>query len=63
MTIVTNIPRDAVSHISSLSIFNTNLTIKLSEDGKQYSIKYEKLVPILVKAIQELEAEVQALKG
>ena len=42
---------------------NTNLTIKLSEDGKQYSIKYEKLVPILVKAIQELEAEVQALKG
>ena len=42
---------------------NTNLTIKLSEDGKQYSIKYEKLVTILVKAIQELEAEVQALKG
>ncbi len=42
---------------------NTNLTVALSGDGKQYSMKYEKLVPILVKAIQELEAEVQALKG
>ena len=42
---------------------NTNLTIKLSEDGKQYSMKYEKLVPILVKAIQELEARVATLEG
>ena len=49
---------------------NTNLTINLSEDGKQYSMKYEKLVPILVKAIQELsstvnelETEIHNLKG
>ena len=41
----------------------TNLTVSLLGDGKSYGMKYEKLVPILVKAIQELEAEVQALKG
>jgi len=41
----------------------TNLTINLSGDGKQYSMKYEKLVPILVKAIQELEARVATLEG
>ena len=41
----------------------TNLTIHLSEDGKQYSMKYEKLVPVLVKAIQELEARVATLEG
>lgn len=42
---------------------NTNLSIDLSEDGKQYSMKYEKLVPILVKAIQELEARVATLES
>jgi hypothetical protein len=41
----------------------TNLTIDLSGDGKQYSMKYEKLVPILVKAIQELEARVATLES
>ena len=41
----------------------TNLTINLSEDGKQYRMKYEKLVPILVKAIQELEARVATLEN
>ena len=41
----------------------TNLTVNLSEDGKQYSMKYEKLVPILVKAIQELEARVATLES
>jgi hypothetical protein len=41
----------------------TNLTIDLSEDGKQYSMKYEKLVPILVKAIQELEEKVRVLEN
>ena len=41
----------------------TNLTVALSEDGKQYSMRYEKLVPILVKAIQELEARVATLEG
>jgi hypothetical protein len=40
----------------------TNLTLALSADEKQYSMKYEKLVPILVKAIQELEAKVAALE-
>ncbi len=41
----------------------TNLTYNLSGDGKQYSMKYEKLVPILVKAIQELEAKVEELEN
>ena len=42
---------------------NTNLTVNLSSDGKQYSMKYEKLVPVLVKAIQELSTEVEELKS
>ena len=41
----------------------TNLTYALSADEKQYSMKYEKLVPVLVKAIQELEARVKELEG
>ena len=41
----------------------TNLTYALSADKKQYSMKYEKLVPVLVKAIQELEARVKELEG
>jgi hypothetical protein len=41
----------------------TNLTYALSPDGKQYSMKYEKLVPVLVKAIQELEAKVAELES
>ena len=41
----------------------TNLTVDQSEDGKQYSMRYEKLVPILVKAIQELEARIATLEG
>ena len=40
-----------------------NLTVTLSEDGKQYGLKYEKFVPILVKAIQELSEEVEKLKS
>ena len=40
----------------------TNLTTSLSEDGKQYSTKYNKFVPMLVKAVQELSAEVTTLK-
>ena len=38
-----------------------NLTVSLSGDGKQYSLKYEKFVPILVKAIQEQDAIIQSL--
>ena len=40
---------------------NSNLTIALSADEKQYSMKYEKLVPILVKALQEADAKIEAL--
>ena len=40
----------------------TNLITKLSEDGKMYGIKYSKLVPMLIKAVQELSAEVEELK-
>ena len=40
----------------------TNLVTSLSNDGKQYGIRYEKFVPILVKAIQELSAKVKALE-
>ena len=38
-----------------------NLTVSLSEDGKQYGLQYEKFVPILVKAIQEQQALIDAL--
>jgi len=41
---------------------NTNLTFHLSSDEKMYGIKYGKFVPMLVKAVQELSAEVEALK-
>ena len=41
----------------------TNLITKLSEDGKMYGIKYSKLVPMLIKAVQELSAEVEELKN
>ena len=41
----------------------TNLISKLSGDGKQYSLAYEKFVPILVKAIQELSAKNDALEA
>jgi hypothetical protein len=39
----------------------TNLTTTLTEDGKQYGIQYSKFVPILVKAIQEQNALIEAL--
>jgi hypothetical protein len=41
----------------------TNLVSSLSVDGTRYGLKYEKFVPILVKAIQELSAEVETLKS
>jgi len=37
-------------------VFNDN-------DGFQYGLKYERLVPMLVNAVKELSAEVKALKG
>ena len=39
----------------------TNLVSNLTEDGKQYGLKYERFVPILVKAIQEQDAIIQSL--
>jgi trimeric autotransporter adhesin len=39
----------------------TNLVSSLTEDGKQMGLKYEKFVPILVKAIQELSEQNAAL--
>ena len=38
-----------------------NLTVSLSDDGKQYGLKYEKFIPILVKAIQDQDAIITAL--
>ena len=38
-----------------------NLTLTLSGDGKQYGLKYERFVPILVKAIQEQDAIITSL--
>ena len=40
----------------------TNLTTTLSDDGKQYGMQYEKFIPILVKAVQELSAKNDALE-
>ncbi len=40
----------------------TNLVSNLSGDGKQYALQYEKFVPILVKAVQELTAKVETLE-
>jgi hypothetical protein len=39
----------------------TNLSVTISGDGKQYGMQYEKLVPILVKAIQEQQALIESL--
>ena len=39
----------------------TNLVSNLTEDGKQYGLKYERFVPILVKAMQEQDAIIQSL--
>ena len=39
----------------------TNLAVRLSEDGKQYGMQYEKLIPILTKAIQEQQAIIESL--
>lgn len=38
-----------------------NLTVHASEDGKQLALKYEKFVPILVKAIQDQDAIITSL--
>ena len=40
---------------------NTNLVSSHSDDGKQMGLQYSKFVPILVKAIQEQQALIEAL--
>ena len=40
----------------------TNLTSHQSDDEKMYGLKYSKFVPSLVKAVQELSAEIEELK-
>ena len=39
----------------------TNLVTSLTADGKQYGMQYSKFIPILVKAIQEQNALIEAL--
>ena len=41
----------------------TNLTATVTKDGKQYGLSYERFVPILVKAVQELSAKNDALEA
>ena len=42
---------------------DTSLLVDLTEDGKQYGLKYSRVVPILVKAVQELSAKNEALEA
>ena len=37
------------------------LVTDLSGDGKQYSMKYDRLVPVLINAVKELSAKNDAL--
>ena len=41
----------------------TNLTATVTSDGKQYGLMYERFIPILTKAIQELSAKNDALEA
>ena len=41
----------------------TNLTATITNDGKQYGLRYERFVPMLVKAVQELSAKNDALEA
>ena len=41
----------------------TNLTATITDDGKQYGLRYERFVPMLVKAVQELSAKNDALEA
>ena len=41
----------------------TNLLATVTDDGKQYGLRYERFVPMLVKALQELSAKNDALEA
>jgi hypothetical protein len=41
----------------------TNLTASMTSDGKQYGLMYERFIPMLVKAVQELSAKNDALEA
>jgi len=41
----------------------TNLLYDPGTDGTSYGVRYDKFVPVLVKAIQELSAKVTALEA
>ena len=42
---------------------DTSLIVDLTDDGTFYGLKYERMVPILVNAIKELSAKVEALEN
>ena len=53
---------EALEQAAGYNISNkTNLTVTKSTDGKQYGMKYEKLIPVLTKAIQEQQALIESL--
>jgi len=42
---------------------DTSILVDLTEDEKQYGLKYSRLTPILVKAVQELSAKVDTMQA
>ena len=42
---------------------NDRLFISLSSDGKNYGLRYERLVTVLVNAVQELSTKITALEA
>ena len=42
---------------------DTSLIVDLTADETSYGLKYERMVPILVNAIKELSAKVEALEN
>ena len=55
---------EALEIAAGYSVANdTNLLVSVSKSGDQYGLTYSRFVPILVKAVQELSAEIDKLKG
>ena len=54
----------AIEQADSFSSSKDNmLVVNLNEDDTGYGIKYERIVPILINAIKELETRLAALEG